>query len=317
VAIIGADDVNYLNRVEKQIHQIGGAGFVCGNLSFITETGESIDLWSDRYAGVTKANFDFEQLLLKPNVYGGTIFLRRELAEKIFPLPEDVAHEDRWLPLMAAYFDTVRFFNTRVIKYRIHRENEIHVTRNCEASAYEWLKFQTRELSYFRNVRNFLHNEGKREFDDFLTEQIGMLEVMTNNHLLRGFLVKQYEVSSRRGRYVQLLERWLVLRDQEKRVGDMLRQRGLQRVAIYGCGTLGNLLLQDLRRCSVVVAGFIDDKVFGGRGDQLPVVTSSQAANLGIVDAVIITPVADCLEIAAKVTRILGKIECICLDRLI
>jgi len=85
-----------------------------------------------------------------PNFSGGAIMFSRAIAEKIFPLPEDLPNEDTWARLVIKkYASEIRVLNKIVLKYRVYEGNSMQkdekfekFTKNLHsrAKAYEIFK---------------------------------------------------------------------------------------------------------------------------------------------------------------------------------
>jgi glycosyltransferase involved in cell wall biosynthesis len=69
----------------------------------------------------------FELLIRRNLVTGATVMLRRELAERAMPFPEEWVH-DEWLAVIAAVTGRLLPLRDRLIDYRQHGGNQIGVT---------------------------------------------------------------------------------------------------------------------------------------------------------------------------------------------
>ena len=69
--------------------------------------------------------FDSEELLYTNLVSGGTIIIRRDITDKIFPIPESLKFEDWWLTFWTLYFSKrITYQNEPLVYYRIHGKND-------------------------------------------------------------------------------------------------------------------------------------------------------------------------------------------------
>lgn len=62
---------------------------------------------------------------------------------------------------------------------------------------------------------------------------------------------------------VQMLQRWLYMEQSGRSVAGYLRKNNYATIAIYGAGTLGLHLFEDLRRYPVNIACLIDERADG------------------------------------------------------
>lgn len=58
-----------------------------------------------------------------PNYSGGSIFFTKDLANKVFPIPEHLPNEDVWTALHLKNFGTGKHLSTSLYYYRIHDAN--------------------------------------------------------------------------------------------------------------------------------------------------------------------------------------------------
>jgi glycosyltransferase involved in cell wall biosynthesis len=127
IALMGADDISLPDRISNTISLLKKSNIemVCGDLiKFCDNKILSRSVMYDSFGIDKDMYFDFDSLLRRPKVSGGTIIMTRKLAEKIFPVPEELKHEDWWIPLFAATHNKVYYKHTPVLKYRIHDGNE-------------------------------------------------------------------------------------------------------------------------------------------------------------------------------------------------
>jgi hypothetical protein len=101
--------------------------------------------------------------------------------------------------------------------------------------------------------------------------------------------------------YYQLINQWLILKNNNKSIVNYLISQGYQSVAIYGMGELGNRLYEELVNSDIEVKYAID---------QLPESSFSElkfielSEDIEPVDAIIVTPVFDFEEIEKNISEI-------------
>lgn len=94
--------------------------------------------------------------------------------------------------------------------------------------------------------------------------------------------------------YYDIMTRWMQNKQEGLHIGDYLRERGIQKVAIYGHGKIGLLLYEDLISENIKVVCFIEKGPMEPYQsvDNTPVTSVERNENIG-EDAVIITPSFD------------------------
>jgi len=101
--------------------------------------------------------------------------------------------------------------------------------------------------------------------------------------------------------YYNLLNQWLSLKQQNKKMSDYLLKREINSIAIYGLGNIGELLHQELKETNVEVAYAIDncsDDMYS----ELKVYNLQD--NLPEVDLIIVTAVFDYESIKNHLNKI-------------
>ncbi len=94
-------------------------------------------------------NLIYPRKLNVANYSGGAISMSRDLAEKMFPLPESLPNEDIWLKLHSKYMfsERIHLINDIVLNYRIHENNSFTYTGD-----YEVLDRQINKRMYAYNL---------------------------------------------------------------------------------------------------------------------------------------------------------------------
>lgn len=103
------------------------------------------------------------------------------------------------------------------------------------------------------------------------------------------------DTASRYRQYYELTNQWLVNKNEEKKIETFFKDNEYKTIAIYGMGTLAELLYEEIKRFDIKVAYFIDknsEKFYLGL-DDIPVINLEDIMNQEKVDAVIVTPIYD------------------------
>ena len=110
---------------------------------------------------------------------------------------------------------------------------------------------------------------------------------------------KSGELLGRYKSYYQLANQWLVNKNECKDIESYFENNDIHKVAIYGMGTLGDLIYNDLKNTKINVEYFIDknaDALYYG-DDNIVVVGLDDIEKQEYVDAIIVTPIFDFEEI--------------------
>lgn len=95
---------------------------------------------------------------------------------------------------------------------------------------------------------------------------------------------------------------WLVLKHNGKSLADFFVDNRLYKIALYGYGTLGQMLYEELKGSEVKVEYIIDKKNFNDVSKEIKFIGINQNEYKD-VDALIITAIADFAEIEEKFSK--------------
>jgi glycosyltransferase involved in cell wall biosynthesis len=155
IAIMGADDICYSRRIEISLKHLSDEyGFVCSDLDKIDSHGKIIEknIVRAKYGNLSPEKFSTINLIEKPKVYGGTIFLARQIADKIFPLDINLSHEDWYIPIKASLLTKIAYIDETLIAYRLHLNNSSSASPKIVFSYAKWLHLNTRNITYYFEI---------------------------------------------------------------------------------------------------------------------------------------------------------------------
>ena len=90
--------------------------------------------------------------------------------------------------------------------------------------------------------------------------------------------------------YFNLMERWLTLHEEGRRIPQILNERGFSTIALYGLGKIGKHVVCEVEDSGIEILYAIDRSMAGFYG-KIPVKKFEE--NLPEVDAIIVTAVYD------------------------
>jgi glycosyltransferase involved in cell wall biosynthesis len=152
IAIMGADDVCMPDRIEQSLNQIGTAALLFTNLSSFNEDGVVEESIMSKSGYTSSRYVKFEELLLRPIVFGGTIFASAEIMDKIFPIDERFTHEDWWIALCAASAGQVKYCDFISVGYRKHSQQTSSNNVYLNGNFVYWKNIFSREVFYYETV---------------------------------------------------------------------------------------------------------------------------------------------------------------------
>lgn len=122
-ALIGADDVNLPERIEKQLNFINSKGIdlTWSPFEHIDGEGNPLTITQD----ITSKLITKSMILQDNFIPGGTMMFNKSVASKVFPIPTELKFEDWWISFHAVYHFKFEFCKGPAIKYRIHANNTL------------------------------------------------------------------------------------------------------------------------------------------------------------------------------------------------
>lgn len=135
----------------------------------------------------------------------------------------------------------------------------------------------------------------------------GMISGALGIGVISGFIytsrkqrMKADDLQKRYKLYYDITNQWVANLQNEKSVISYLKKNNIKRIAIYGMGTLGELLYNEIKKTDVLVECFVDmyANVYSVGIDDISVVLPKKVPNE--VDVVIVTPVYEYESICAE-----------------
>ncbi len=132
----------------------------------------------------------------------------------------------------------------------------------------------------------------------YLIQDYDSLERAYNPRLVEGNrLANTYK------QYFELLYNWLFNRNKNKMIYDYLKINQINNIAIYGCGSISNLLYEELKsQNEIKISFFVDSKKKSNVFNNIPVIGIEETP-LNCVDAILVTPIYDYVEIKSNLER--------------
>lgn len=167
------DDIWKENKIEKSVSKIEttNSDLVYSDLEVVDEnlnvTYPSYWKLKGIYNKIKKYN-NFESLYLNNFVTGCTLISKKELIDKVLPLPNTSKYvlHDYWIPLIISQNGKIDYIDEPLIKYRQHKNNKIGSKKRSDsiASLDEIRKlFITVKIEHFKV---FIENENKFESEE-------------------------------------------------------------------------------------------------------------------------------------------------------
>lgn len=122
----------------------------------------------------------------------------------------------------------------------------------------------------------------------------------------------------RLNKYYKLLNIWLYQKNNNKSIGEYIRDKNYKRIAIYGMGEIGGRLYEELKLSGIKVEAFIEKETGDythGYGET-PLI-SIEELGLYDFDIIIVTPIFDFKNIYESIKRLNEKFDIISIEELI
>lgn len=133
------DDVWQKNKVKECITVLENHSLVLTNYSTINEKNEIIEEKVQIKCPFSKNNL---RNILKPPFLGCAMAFRKELLEKILPIPEQICIHDLWIGLIALKYGTTQYIDKPLFSHRFSATNTSTFGRKSTNSLFMKLKYR-------------------------------------------------------------------------------------------------------------------------------------------------------------------------------
>lgn len=140
-----------------------------------------------------------------------------------------------------------------------------------------------------------------------------------------GYILKNYitdisntyeEEKSRYISYYYIIQEWMFNKQKGKTIENYLEKNNIYNIAIYGMGTLGKMLYDDIKNTNIKIS-YIIDKTLEKNWDEVPIINLKDIKDYPMVDAIIITPIYNYVHIIQEIKNYKINFLTISLEQLI
>lgn len=176
IAMLDSDDYYYETKLERLLQLHKDSLFVGHSRKVTSADGRLVDVVApiDESEKRKKLVNDFGYVYTY-NLIASCISLRRELAEKIFPMPEDgyITFADCYVKVFAQYLDNIKYVNEPLSYYRIHNKQD---TQSFDDDVKLYRFVQDLYARVFKDINNKLNTLGMAQIPE-----------LTDDNYKRGF----------------------------------------------------------------------------------------------------------------------------------
>ncbi len=125
IALCDHDDIWMENKVEVMLGEIGDAVLAYHDDRLIDQDGTIRAASFYRHERIDITRCQTIRTLLSDNwISGHAVMFRRELKEKMLPIPEEFQHFDYWVVLIAFLNGSISYCNRQLVSWRQHGSND-------------------------------------------------------------------------------------------------------------------------------------------------------------------------------------------------
>ncbi len=161
---------------------------------------------------------------------------------------------------------------------------------------FKWIGPNRFSVSTMYRISMHVMNLIYAPYIEALEEQEQRLKAYADDAIIQ----RHYSKADPAGRYNQyylMQDQWIKNLHQQRYIQQYFQQQHIQKIAIYGAGKLGENLLAELQQSDIEIVCFIDNANAHGDIHGIPKVSLAEKEILHDVDAIIVTPVYDTINI--------------------
>lgn len=186
IVLLGADDVNFNYRIDKQLRSIKiskSVSLVYGDLEVTDEKLKSIKIVHNNF--IANREDRFLSLLNNNIISGGTMMINSEFKDLIFPIPENLLFEDWWIAFMANFYGEIIKVDEPLIKYRQHLNNDYSSFNKKPFEVINSIKKDyKRHFKYYNYFRNFINEKIKNEQKKYIYNNLIDYNILKRKYVL-------------------------------------------------------------------------------------------------------------------------------------
>ncbi len=181
IALLAGDDVMACNSIESRKEFLENNKFdvVCSDMMLCTENLDPISILRIyKKKGPISWNEEKYKLLVNNFIGGGSIFFKRQVAEDLFPIPEDLLFEDWWLSFfLLAKCKVIGHIAEPLLFYRAHGQID-----NADISLKDFnkgvRKDYARHFTYYENFKKKLVSFHNYLNEDDITDLMSFIDYL-------------------------------------------------------------------------------------------------------------------------------------------
>lgn len=215
IALSDQDDVWSNTHLELLLNNIENSVLICANAMIIDGKNEKIGYMkqSDFFVPAD-SDMQFLQLMHCNVAQGCTILFKRELVDKVIPIPDEHKYHDYWIAVVASILGKITYIPDAVVFYRQH---ECTVTANSNVRFLTRVKnvFSSNLAEHYFNLKCWHSSLSKVHLSDvktsFFINSIKYFDCFLENHKANAirYFLKNYKYMYATSSYRLLLVRFL------------------------------------------------------------------------------------------------------------
>lgn len=181
ITIIGADDIADPLRTDYIIDRMirDHSLISYGNIRHFSKL--------DNFKFLKITNYKKNNLYFYNSIPGPSIFIDRNLANQIFPIPEYIPAEDWYITTTAIKLGhTPKYINYNVTYYRVHENNDSSIGRYDERNFERQLRRELKVLKAFSQEK--VHRNSKKRINQSIKYRKLIIEFLSSSFIRRSFI---------------------------------------------------------------------------------------------------------------------------------
>ena len=172
IALSDQDDIWDLEKIEKQVNNIGNNLLIYHDSEFVDENDQSLNRKMSDIMNLYSGNQP-EAFLFFNCISGHSVLMKKELRDELLPFPDAYFH-DWWMGYVATNLGSIDFIKESLVKYRQHQKADTNILKrkrdNKNKHTLNSIEVYERKIRWIKACLDYPKNKNPEFVQEFYTK---------------------------------------------------------------------------------------------------------------------------------------------------